>query len=32
MTTLRDYLEETKIEYNILPIDPDDGILMIIKK
>lgn len=32
MKTLRDYLEKNKIEYNILPIDPDDGVLMIIKK
>ncbi|MDD3793197.1 MAG: class I SAM-dependent methyltransferase [Candidatus Gracilibacteria bacterium] len=31
MTTLRDYLERIKIKYNIIPIDIDDGILMIIK-
>jgi predicted O-methyltransferase YrrM len=32
MITLRNYLEKNNIDYNILPIDPDDGILMIIKK
>lgn len=32
MTTLRDYLEKINIEYNILPLDPDDGILMLIKE
>jgi predicted O-methyltransferase YrrM len=31
MPTLWTYLEENKIKYNILPIDPDDGILMMIK-
>ena len=31
MPTLWLYLEENKIKYNILPIDPDDGILMMIK-
>jgi len=32
MPTLWTYLEENKIKYNILPIDPDDGILMMIKE
>ncbi|MDD2907864.1 MAG: class I SAM-dependent methyltransferase [Candidatus Gracilibacteria bacterium] len=32
MSTLRTYLEKNQVQYNILPIDPDDGILMIIKK
>lgn len=32
MVWLWEYLEENDIEYNILPIDPDDGIMMIIKK
>ena len=31
MIWLWEYLEEHNIEYNILPIDPDDGIMMIIK-
>jgi len=31
MQSLRDYLEKTKIKYNIIPIDIDDWILMIIK-
>jgi len=31
MTTLWDYLEKTKINYNIIPIDVDDWILMLIK-
>lgn len=32
MPTLWSYLEENKIKYNILPIDPDDGVLMMIKE
>lgn len=32
MVWLWEYLEEHNIKYNILPIDPDDGIMMIIKK
>lgn len=32
MPTLWTYLEENKIKYNILPIDPDDGVLMMIKE
>jgi predicted O-methyltransferase YrrM len=31
MTWLWEYLEENNIEYNVLPIDLDDGIMMIIK-
>lgn len=31
MTWLYEYLEEKNISYNILPIDTDDGIIMIIK-
>jgi hypothetical protein len=31
MITLWEYLEEKSIDYNILPIDDDDGVLMMIK-
>ncbi len=31
MVWLREYLEENKIEYNVLPIDIDDWVMMIIK-
>ena len=31
MLSLYDYLEENKIKHNIIPIDEDDGIMMIIK-
>lgn len=32
MTGFYEYLEEADIAYNVLPIDEDDGIMMIIKK
>lgn len=32
MIWLWEYLDDNKIQYNILPIDHDDGIMMIIKK
>ncbi len=32
MVWLWEYLEENNISYNTLPIDPDDGIMMIIKQ
>lgn len=31
MISLYEYLDEKKIDYNIIPIDPDDWIIMIIK-
>ncbi len=31
MLSLYDYVEENNIKYNIIPIDEDDGIMMIIK-
>jgi hypothetical protein len=31
METLWEYLRDNKIEYNILPIDINDGVLMIMK-
>ncbi|MFA5917325.1 MAG: class I SAM-dependent methyltransferase [Candidatus Gracilibacteria bacterium] len=31
MLSLYDYIEENNIKYNIIPIDEDDGIMMIIK-
>lgn len=31
MLSLYDYIEENKIEHNIIPIDEDDGIMMIIR-
>ena len=31
MLNLYEYLDQEKIDYNVLPIDPDDGIIMIIK-
>ena len=31
MVWLWEYLEENKIEFNVLPIDEDDGIMMIVK-
>jgi hypothetical protein len=32
MVGLWEYLEENNISYNTLPIDEDDGIMMIIKE
>jgi hypothetical protein len=31
MVGLWEYLEEENIHYNVLPIDEDDGVMMIIK-
>lgn len=31
MISLYDYLKEENITYNVIPIDPDDGIIMIIR-
>jgi predicted O-methyltransferase YrrM len=31
MISLWEYLRDNKIEYNVLPIDVDDGVLMIVK-
>lgn len=31
MVWLREYLDEHSIDYNVLPIDEDDGVMMIIK-
>jgi hypothetical protein len=32
MPGFKDFLEDNKIEHNILPIDEDDGVMMIIKQ
>jgi len=32
MVGLEEYLAEQNIDYNILPIDEDDGVMMIVKK
>jgi NADPH-dependent curcumin reductase CurA len=32
MKGLKEFLEKNKINYNIIPIDVDDGIMMIIKE
>jgi hypothetical protein len=32
MVGLEEYLKENNIDYNMLPIDIEDGILMLIKK